>query len=70
MKNPIGRVKAATAACSNERLRNDHAGVGLGLTIVKRITQVHDGSLRIIPSSAGGLRIAVQLPTSSPHTTK
>ncbi len=46
-----------------ERIRNDHAGVGLGLAIVKRITQVHDGSLTIIPRPAGGLRIAVQLPT-------
>ena len=46
-----------------ERIRNDHAGVGLGLAIVKSITQVHDGSLTIIPRPAGGLRIAVQLPT-------
>jgi two-component system, OmpR family, sensor histidine kinase VanS len=45
-----------------ERIRNDHAGVGLGLAIVKSITQVHDGSLTIIPRPAGGLRIAVQLP--------
>jgi two-component system sensor histidine kinase VanS len=46
-----------------ERIRNDHAGVGLGLAIVKSITQVHDGSLTIIPRPAGGLRIDVQLPT-------
>jgi two-component system, OmpR family, sensor histidine kinase VanS len=51
-----------------ERIRNDHAGVGLGLAIVKSITQVHDGSLTIIPRPAGGLRIAVQLPTPPPHT--
>jgi len=53
-----------------ERIRNDHAGVGLGLAIVKSITQVHDGSLTIIPRPAGGLRIAVQLPTPPPHTAK
>jgi two-component system, OmpR family, sensor histidine kinase VanS len=53
-----------------ERIRNDHAGVGLGLAIVKSITQVHDGSLRIVPRPAGGLRIAVQLPTPPPHTAK
>jgi two-component system, OmpR family, sensor histidine kinase VanS len=51
-----------------ERIRNDHAGVGLGLAIVKSITQVHDGCLTIIPRPAGGLRIAVQLPTPPPHT--
>lgn len=49
-----------------ERIRNDHAGVGLGLAIAKSITQAHDGSLTIIPRPAGGLRITVQLPTP-PH---
>jgi two-component system, OmpR family, sensor histidine kinase VanS len=53
-----------------ERIRNGHAGVGLGLAIVKSITQVHDGSLTIIPRPAGGLRIAVQLPTPPLHTAK
>jgi two-component system sensor histidine kinase VanS len=53
-----------------ERIRNDHAGVGLGLAIVKSITRVHDGSLTIIPRPAGGLRIAVQLPTPPPHPAK
>jgi two-component system, OmpR family, sensor histidine kinase VanS len=47
-----------------ERIRTDHAGVGLGLAIVKSITQAHDGSLAISPRPAGGLRIAVQLPTA------
>jgi two-component system sensor histidine kinase VanS len=45
-----------------ERVRGDHAGVGLGLAIVRRITEVHDGSLTITPRAAGGLRITVQLP--------
>ncbi|WP_305000320.1 ATP-binding protein [Streptosporangium sp. 'caverna'] len=49
------------------RIRNDHAGVGLGLAIVKSITQVHDGSLTVVPRSAGGLRIVVQLPTPPSH---
>jgi two-component system, OmpR family, sensor histidine kinase VanS len=53
-----------------ERIRNDHAGVGLGLAIVKSITRVHDGSLTIVPRPAGGLRIAVQLPTPPPHPAK
>jgi two-component system, OmpR family, sensor histidine kinase VanS len=47
-----------------ERIRTDHAGVGLGLAIVKSITRAHDGCLAISPRPAGGLRIAVQLPTA------
>jgi len=45
-----------------ERIRRDHAGVGLGLTIVKSIAQVHDGSLTIFPRQDGGLRVVVRLP--------
>ncbi|OLF09796.1 two-component sensor histidine kinase [Actinophytocola xinjiangensis] len=45
-----------------ERIRHDQAGVGLGLTIVRTITGVHDGTLTIFPRSAGGLRIVVTLP--------
>jgi two-component system, OmpR family, sensor histidine kinase VanS len=52
----------------NERLRTDHAGVGLGLAIVNSITQAHDGTLTLTPRPAGGLRITVQLPAAPPHT--
>jgi two-component system, OmpR family, sensor histidine kinase VanS len=45
-----------------ERIRTDHAGVGLGLAIVDNITQAHDGTLTITPRAAGGLRVTVQLP--------
>ncbi|MYX32967.1 MULTISPECIES: HAMP domain-containing sensor histidine kinase [unclassified Streptomyces] len=45
-----------------ERIRTDHAGVGLGLAIVRRITEVHDGALTITPRPEGGLRIDVRLP--------
>ncbi|GGR87002.1 two-component sensor histidine kinase [Streptomyces aureoverticillatus] len=51
-----------------ERLHSDHAGVGLGLTIVKTITQAHDGTLTLTPRPAGGVRITVELPAMSPHT--
>jgi two-component system, OmpR family, sensor histidine kinase VanS len=44
------------------RIRNDHAGVGLGLALVKSITQAHDGTLTLAPRAAGGLRVTVQLP--------
>jgi len=52
----------------NERIRTDHAGVGLGLALVKSITQAHDGTLTLTPRSTGGLRVTVQLPAAPPHT--
>jgi two-component system, OmpR family, sensor histidine kinase VanS len=39
-----------------KRIRTDHAGDGLGLTIVKRITYAHDGTLSLTPRAASGLR--------------
>jgi two-component system, OmpR family, sensor histidine kinase VanS len=51
-----------------ERVRTDHAGVGLGLAIVERITQAHGGTLTLTPRPAGGLCITVQLPAAPPHT--
>jgi two-component system, OmpR family, sensor histidine kinase VanS len=49
----------------NERVRADHAGVGLGLAIADRITRAHDGTLTLAPRPAGGLRVTVQLPAVS-----
>ena len=51
-----------------QRIRADHAGVGLGLAIVRSITQAHDGTLTLTPRAAGGLRVTVQLPAAPPHT--
>jgi two-component system sensor histidine kinase VanS len=51
-----------------ERIRTDHAGVGLGLAIVQSITQAHDGSLTLTPRAAGGLRVTVRLPAAARHT--
>jgi two-component system, OmpR family, sensor histidine kinase VanS len=48
-----------------ERIRTDHAGVGLGLAIVDSITEAHDGTLTLTPRAAGGLRVTVQLPEKS-----
>jgi two-component system, OmpR family, sensor histidine kinase VanS len=47
-----------------KRIRTDHAGVGLGLALVKSITQAHDGTLSLTPRSGGGLSVTVQLPTA------
>ncbi len=52
----------------SRRIRTDHAGVGLGLALVKRITQAHDGTLTLTPRDAGGLCVTVQLAAVPPHT--
>jgi two-component system sensor histidine kinase VanS len=51
-----------------KRIRTDHAGVGLGLALVKSITQAHDGTLTLTPRAAGGLRVTVQLPAAPRRT--
>jgi two-component system, OmpR family, sensor histidine kinase VanS len=48
----------------SRRTRTDHPGVGLGLAIVRSITQAHDGNLTLTPRAAGGLRVTVQLPAA------
>jgi two-component system sensor histidine kinase VanS len=50
------------------RIRTDHAGVGLGLAIVRSITQAHDGTLTLTPRPGGGLRVTVQLPAAPLNT--
>jgi two-component system, OmpR family, sensor histidine kinase VanS len=49
------------------RIRTDHAGVGLGLAIVRSIAQAHDGTLTLTPRAAGGLCVTVELPVALPH---
>jgi two-component system, OmpR family, sensor histidine kinase VanS len=52
------------------RIRTDHGGVGLGLAIVRSITEAHDGTLTVAPRAAGGLSVTVQLPAAPPHTVR
>ncbi|MFC1433455.1 sensor histidine kinase [Streptacidiphilus sp. N1-3] len=52
----------------SERIRTDHAGVGLGLAIVETITHAHDGTLTLTPRSDGGLRVTVELPATEPDS--
>jgi len=47
-----------------ERIRTDHAGVGLGLAIVQSIAQAHDGTLTLAPRPDGGLCVTVELPAA------
>ncbi|MGN6724020.1 MAG: sensor histidine kinase [Marmoricola sp.] len=44
-----------------ERIHSDQAGVGLGLAVVQRIVEAHDGTLSLEPRTAGGLRVTVRL---------
>ena len=47
-----------------QRIRTDHAGVGLGLAIVESITRAHHGTLALTPRAAGGLCVTVRLPAA------
>ncbi len=47
------------------RIRSDHAGVGLGLAIVRSIAAAHDGTLTLSPRDGGGLRVSVLLPAAA-----
>ena len=47
------------------RIHDGQAGVGLGLAIVRSITQAHDGTLTLTPREAGGLCVTVRLPLAS-----
>lgn len=49
------------------RIRDGHAGVGIGLAIVKSIVRAHDGTLTLSPRAAGGLCVTVQLPAAPPQ---
>jgi len=45
---------------------DDHGGVGLGLAIVQRIAQAHEGSLVLTARQGGGLNVTVWLPHPFP----
>ncbi len=49
------------------RIRTNHAGVGLGLAIVRSITHAHGGTLTLSPREAGGLCVTVHLPAGTPN---
>ncbi|GAA4207744.1 sensor histidine kinase [Actinocatenispora rupis] len=45
-----------------QRTHTGHAGVGLGLAIVRSIAEAHDGTLALAARPEGGLRVTVRLP--------
>ena len=49
------------------RVRSGHPGVGLGLAIVQRIIEAHDGTLTLATRPGGGLRVRAELPCSPPR---
>jgi two-component system sensor histidine kinase VanS len=49
----------------SRRVRTDHAGVGLGLAIVRSIIQAHDGTLTLAAREGGGLSVRVELPVAA-----
>ena len=51
-----------------QRVHTAQSGVGLGLAIVQRICDAHNGTLVLNPRASGGLRAAVALPTTSVTT--
>ena len=42
----------------------EHGGAGLGLSIVKAVSEAHGGSLEIEPRPEGGLEVTVRLPAA------
>ena len=66
-KTSLGRSVWQPFQRGSERIRTDHAGVGLGMAIVKSIAKAHDGTLAITPRDAGGLCVTVELPAAPGH---
>jgi signal transduction histidine kinase len=64
---PVDRAAAARLAEPFERLQReaDARGAGLGLSIVRAVSEAHGGSLLIEPRAEGGLVVSVRLPRGS-----
>ena len=63
---PVDREAAARLAEPFERLAReaDARGAGLGLSIVRAVSEAHGGTLQIEPREGGGLMVSVRLPAT------
>jgi signal transduction histidine kinase len=66
---PVDSEAAARLAEPFERLGRDAdgRGAGLGLSIVRAVSEAHGGTLSIEPRRGGGLSVAVRLPRGEPR---
>lgn len=64
---PVDSADAARLAEPFERLAReaDAKGAGLGLSIVRAVSEAHGGTLAIEPRSEGGLAVSVRLPRAA-----
>jgi signal transduction histidine kinase len=64
---PIDSADAARLAEPFERLAReaDAKGAGLGLSIVRAVSQAHGGTVAIEPRAEGGLVVSVRLPRAA-----
>ncbi|MPN46374.1 Adaptive-response sensory-kinase SasA [bioreactor metagenome] len=56
------QIKAIGAFMQFQREVNEQQGIGLGLTIAKRIIEIHDGFIDIISNKNQGTTIKFALP--------
>ena len=66
---PVEPAAAARLAEPFERLARDAdgRGAGLGLSIVRAVSEAHGGTLAIEPRAEGGLVVSVRLPAAVPR---
>jgi signal transduction histidine kinase len=66
---PVEPAAAARLAEPFERLARDAdgRGAGLGLSIVRAVSEAHGGTLAIEPRAEGGLVVSVRLPAAGPR---
>lgn len=50
-----------------QRLQNEIEGTGVGLSIVRRVVEIHKGRVWIDDSPLGGARFNIELPTNEAH---
>jgi two-component system sensor histidine kinase VanS len=62
--SPVASTLVEPFRRGTDRTHDDHAGVGLGLAIVQRIVDAHDGTVAVESRAGGGLCVTVRLPVA------